>query len=193
MISVDGTDFRVAESGSEFYSFKYKKSGLRYEIGLCMLTGEIVWLNGPYECGMWNDIQIFRDSLLSHLEEGELVEADDGYVGAAPAHVKCPASFVNPEETLYMQQRIRNRQETVNKRLKNWGILKQVYRHEFSRHGEYTRACLVVTHLSIKNSGPIFDCGHHDPPYDINSRTSVNGECESDNDDGLSYDTMMSL
>ena len=161
---------------------------------MCILIGEIVWLNGPYECGMWNDIQIFRNYLISHLEEGELVEVDDGYVGDAPEHVKCPASFVNPEEiVLYMQQRIRNRQEAVNKRLKNWGILKQVYRHEFSRHVEYTHACLVVTQLLIKNGEPLFDCSYRDPPYDINSRTSVNDACESDNDDGLSYDTIMSL
>jgi hypothetical protein len=26
------------------------------------------------------------------LEEGERVEADDGYVGEAPRHVKCPKS-----------------------------------------------------------------------------------------------------
>ena len=38
------------------------------------------WLNGPYECGMWNGNQIFHNSLLSHLEKGELVGADDGYV-----------------------------------------------------------------------------------------------------------------
>ena len=66
---------------------------------------------------MWNDIQIFRNSLISHLKNGERVEADDGYVGEAPEFVKCPASFTNPKETLYMQQRVRNRQETVNKRM----------------------------------------------------------------------------
>ena len=120
-----------------------------------MLTGEIVWLNSPYECGMWNDIQIFRNYLISHLEEGELVEVDDGYVGDAPEHVKCPASFVNPEETLYMQQRIRNRQEAVNKRLKKWDILKQVYLHEFSRHVEYTCMSHCYPALDQKRRTPL--------------------------------------
>ena len=40
LISINGTDFRVAESGRAFYSFKFKKSALRYEIGLCILTGQ---------------------------------------------------------------------------------------------------------------------------------------------------------
>ena len=187
---MDGTDFRVPESGSKFYSFKYKKSALRYEVGLCILSGEIVWLNGPYEPGVWNDLQIFRNSLLSHLEEGELVEADDGYVGEAPEYVKCPASFVNPEETLYMQQRIRNRQETVNKRFKNWGVLKQVYRHEFILHSNIFRACAVVTQIAIKRGEPLFTCGYRDPPYEDNYEDdfwSIADEEESVDDEGISY------
>ena len=44
MLSVDGTDFLMAMSYKEaFYSFKFKKMGLRYEVGLCMKTGDIVW------------------------------------------------------------------------------------------------------------------------------------------------------
>ena len=92
-----------------------------------------------------------------------------------------------------MQQHIRNWQETVNTRLKNWGVLNQVYRHKFSRHSKYTHAYLVVTQLLIKNSEPLFDCGYRDPPYNIDNKTSMNDECESDNDYGSLYDTIMSL
>ena len=59
LVTVDGTDFRIAEHGRPFFSHKYKKSGLRYEVALCILTGDVVWINGPYECGMWPDISIF--------------------------------------------------------------------------------------------------------------------------------------
>ena len=90
LMSVDGTDFRIAEHGKKFYSFKFKKSALRYEVALCILTGDIVWINGPYEPGVWNDIAIFRDGIMHHLEDGERVEADDGYLGEAPKYVKCP-------------------------------------------------------------------------------------------------------
>ena len=98
LMSVDGTDFRVPEHGRRFFSYKFKKSGLRYEVGLCIRTGDIVWINGPYECGLWNDLMIFRNSLLSHLEPNERIEADDGYVGEHPQKVKCPKGFTNLPE-----------------------------------------------------------------------------------------------
>jgi len=78
LITNDGTDFRVAEHGKIWYSFKYKKSGVRYEVGLCILTGDIVWISGPYEAGKWNDIAIFRNALMSKLSPSDIVEADDG-------------------------------------------------------------------------------------------------------------------
>jgi hypothetical protein len=168
LTTVDGTDFRIAEHGKPFYSHKFKKSGLRYEVGLSIGTGDIVWLNGPYECGRWPDISIFRDSLLSHLEPAERVEADDGYIGEHPLHIKCPAGFANPESTLFMQQRARNRQETVNKRFKDWGLLKQVYRHEISSHGLAFRAIAVITQLAINGGEALFECGYRDPPYENN-------------------------
>ena len=103
---------------------------------LCILTGDIVWINGPYNAGRWPDINIFRDSLLSHLGENERVEADDGYyIGEAQQCVKYPASFVNPPEIEYIQERCHDHQEMVNKRFKQWGILKQRYHHEIIDHG----------------------------------------------------------
>jgi hypothetical protein len=171
LITVDGTDFPISQKGPKFSSHKFKmKSGLRYEVGLCILTGDIVWINGPYECGMWNDITIFRDALISNLLPLERVEADDGYIGEHPRYVKCPSGFANPTTTEYMQQRCRNRQETVNKRFKNWGILKQVFRHQekLVEHADIFRAVAVITQLSINEGERLFECGYRDPPYGIN-------------------------
>ena len=39
---------------------------------------------------------IFGDALVSELEEGERVEADDGYRGHAPEYVRCPSCIANP-------------------------------------------------------------------------------------------------
>jgi hypothetical protein len=114
LVTVDGTDFCIPELGKKFYSFlkKFRKSALRYEVALCILTGDIVLINGSYEAGMWNAISIFRDALVSNLEEHERVEADDGYIGEHPQYVQCPAGIGNLKATQYMQQRVRNRQET---------------------------------------------------------------------------------
>ena len=84
LITVDGTDYEIAELGRSFYSHKFQYSALRYEIALSILMGDMCWVNGPYEAGRWPDIKVFRDSLMSQLEKGEMVEADDGYIGEYP-------------------------------------------------------------------------------------------------------------
>jgi len=53
-ITVDGTDFWVPEPkpfNPDYYSHKFNHAGLRYEIGICIVTGWIVWINGPFPCG----------------------------------------------------------------------------------------------------------------------------------------------
>ena len=156
MLSVDGTNYKVPEQGLLFFSHKFGESGVRYEITLCLLTGDCVWVYRPFEYGPWSDINIFNHSLKHHLSPFERVEADDGYVGGAPLHIKCLTSFTNPEETLFMQQRIRNRKETINKRLKQWGILKQVYQYDIGEHSYVLRAILVLIQTAINNSKNFF-------------------------------------
>ena len=140
LLSVDCTDFRIPNRyGRAFASFKYKgKSALRYEIALDIEKGDISWINGGYPAGKWTDIEIFREGLMLWLDTHERVEADDGYIGEARMYVKCPASFPNPPEKEEMQSRVRARQETINKRFKQWEILKQVYRHDIMPQGMFS-------------------------------------------------------
>ncbi len=49
-----------------------------YEIGVDILFGNIVWINGPYAAGKYPDIEIFRSDLAHFLDEFERVEADGG-------------------------------------------------------------------------------------------------------------------
>ena len=94
-----------------------------------------------------------------------LVEADDGYVGEHPRYVKCPAGFANPRSTQFMQERVRSRQETVNKRFKHFEILKQIFRSNLELHGDAFRAVAVVTQITINQGEKLFACGYRDPPY----------------------------
>ena len=55
-----------------------------------------------------------------------------------------------------MQGRVRVRYETLNGRLKNWGILSQVFRHDIRRHRDDFRACAVITQLTIEHGEPLF-------------------------------------
>jgi hypothetical protein len=56
-MTVDGTDFRIpqkgaATKGNAFASHKYAgKSALRYELGVDILAGNLVWIQGPYPAG----------------------------------------------------------------------------------------------------------------------------------------------
>ena len=156
-MTIDGTDFQIpqqgtATKGNAFASHKYAgKSALRYEIGVSILSGELVWINGPYPAGLWTDIKIFNRVLRHFLEPGERVEADEGYAGH-PDKVKCPANPCNPPENLAMQGRVRSRHETLNGRLKNWGIFSQTFRHRIHLHGTVFWACAVILQVGI-NSG----------------------------------------
>jgi hypothetical protein len=89
-MTIDGTDFQIpqqgaAERGNAFASHKYAgKLALRYELGVDILAGNLVWIQGPYPAGKYNDFKIFNNVIRHYLEPGKRVEADsNGYVGHA--------------------------------------------------------------------------------------------------------------
>lgn len=154
VIFVDGTDFRILQwkpFWKGWYSFKFKGPGVRYEVALCIRTGDIVWINGPFPCGKNPDIVIFRYGLKHALAEGEKAEADAGYKGEG-AHIVLP----RPGDA--MQTRVRSRQETVNKRFKQWGCLKRVFRHRVEKHQDVFGAVAVITQLILEHEQPLFAC-----------------------------------
>ena len=118
LLSVDGMDFPIPERGQECYSFKFRKSGVRYEVVQSILGGEICWISGPHQPGVYNDVDIFRSSLASHLDPFERVEADDGYLSEAPLQVKCLACITVPVEKQQMMKRVCSPQEAINKQFK---------------------------------------------------------------------------
>ncbi len=137
---------RPAIPGYPFSSFYFsRKGGLRYKIGVDILAGNIVWINRPYATGKYPDIKFFCSGLAHWLEEYERVEADDGYIDKAPQKVKCPGYALNPTKTQAMQNRARSRHESLNGRLKNWKILKSMYRHDIMEHGNVFQAIALIT------------------------------------------------
>jgi hypothetical protein len=161
---VDGTDFELAmgySNSKPFYSHKFKKSGVRYEVGLCIKIWDICWWNGPYEPGIWKDEMIFKDALLSMLEYGERCETDGGYRGSAPEFVKCPKGAWRESGKWAMQQKVRSRQETVNEQLKNWAILTTPYRHDLKLHQTVFAAVILLLQLSFEYN-PLFSVEYND-------------------------------
>jgi hypothetical protein len=162
LMTIDGTDFKIlqkgaAKKGNVFSSHKYAgKSALCYELGIDILAGNLVWVEGPYPAGAWPDIKIFMNTLVHTLTLGKCVEADNGYVGH-PDKVKCPNNDSNPAANLGMQLAMRSCHKTFNGCLKNWGILEKTYRHDITVHGTVFYACAVIIQLSVANGEPLFE------------------------------------
>ena len=98
-MTVDGTDCHIPERGRDWYSHKFKKSAVHYEVACSTLGNYIFWILGPHQPGLENDMEIFRGGLLTYLEEFEhCCETDDGYIGDAPLYISCPSMIsMEPE------------------------------------------------------------------------------------------------
>lgn len=164
LVSIDGTDVPVEEQGgfsSKFFSHKFRSAGLKYEVGVCIQSGRIVWVNGPFRCGM-NDLQVSRQALTGSLDEGEMVEADRGYQGE-PMKIKTPGPLHNrSKEEERSKDLVRARHETVNGRLKYFRILRALFRHDIRRHSSVFRAVAVITELNIEEGDGMFPVFYND-------------------------------
>ena len=170
-MSVDGTDFRVrgkllpnGQPDKRLCSYKFKGPALRYEVGMCIRTSDIVWINGPFLPGVYNDLAMFwsEGGLRDQLEDDERVEADDGYIGNCPHHCKCPKLMAHREDQKRMKARLRMRHETVNERFKNFNCLQDRFRHPLEKHGNFFRAVAVLTQLAMSGGEELFDCREYD-------------------------------
>ncbi len=86
---------------------------------------------------------------------------DDGYQGSAPMFAKCPGVIEADPEKAEMQQRVRNRQEMVNKWFKNCAILTTPYLHQLLEHQTVFGAIVVLTQLLFAEI-PLFQVDYND-------------------------------
>jgi hypothetical protein len=61
-----------------------------------------------------------------------------------------------------MQGAARSCHETLNGRLKHWGILEKVYRHNITVHRTVFYACAVISQFAIANGKPLFQVEYGD-------------------------------
>ena len=150
--SVDGTDFRIMEPSPfdpKWFSHKFKGPGLRYEIAVGVGNGWIVWAHGPFACGAFNDLSIFRLGLKQAMNEGELIIADAGYIDPVCSH---PNQTDGTIDFSY----VRARHEALNKRLKQFAILGSRFRHDLGLHSTCFFAVLNLVQLGIQRGEVIF-------------------------------------
>ena len=157
MVSVDGTDFEINEPSPfspGWFSHKFKGPGLRYEVALSIASGDIVHVNGPFPCGNYPDITIFRSKLKEMLRNGEMVEADNGYRGEHDC-IRTSVDYATRRERK-RKEKVRARHETVNARFKQFGALKQVFRHNVCVHRVVFECVVVVTQMGFDNGDRLF-------------------------------------
>ena len=158
-VTVDGTDFPTLEYlpfNSARKSHKFDGPGLRYEVVLCIKTGWIVSINGPFLCGSWPDLRIARSKLHMMLSHGEYYLADLGYRAAyTPVITK---NDVSPTDKLRMNW-LMARHEQVNRRFKAWGILGNVFNFEEKKHKPVFYAIASITQIEIMSG--CFDWGQN--------------------------------
>jgi hypothetical protein len=123
---------------------------VRYEIGICIQTGWIVWVNGPFPCGEWSDIKIAMEDVVYMFEEGtdERAVADRGYAGH-PLYFDQPWKYLDNEHQKARKGLARARHECINGAFKNWHILKDTYSHPLNKHGIVFHAVANIVQFSI--------------------------------------------
>ena len=147
-VTIDGTDFPIKEPhpfSRQWYSHKFKGPGVRYEIGVCIATGWIVWANGPYPCGEWPDLKIARDVLHGILDDGERYIADGGY-NCKEALI--PADGVTHLESLYMAW-ARARHETINQQFKQWRVIRNRFERDVRKHGLFMHSIVQIVQVGL--------------------------------------------
>ena len=77
--------------------------------------------------------------------------------------VKCPGGLLaDPDPAVKdMAQRVRCREETLNERFKNGGILNTPYRHNIFKHQAVFGAIVCLTQLSLR-ANPLFQVEYND-------------------------------
>ena len=167
LLSVDGIDCMINEPWpfeEKWYSQKFNGPAVKYELGVCIKTGYIVWINGPF-VGSANDGTICKNGLLTFLADDEGVEVDAGYTG--------DHKFKRPETASSRVGRkqksvVRGRHENVNGRLKIFDVLNIPFRHlqprskMMEKHARSFEAIAVITQLKFENGESLYDV-----PYDL--------------------------
>jgi len=107
-----------------------------------------VWVNGPYPCGSWPDLSIFRHRLVALLAIGEWVLADEGYLdGQQFVLNKKWRGF--PVWWKREASRALAKHEWVNSQIKKFKILSTTYRNGVLMHEDTFKAIANVVQIQL--------------------------------------------
>lgn len=164
IVTVDGTDFRIWEPShpmfnqdKRYYSQKHNHGSIKYEIAICLYTGKVLHINGPFPGGE-NDLNMFRDKLKAKIPEGKLVIADSGYKSSQDdEQMFSLPNAMDSTATAAFKSRARCCQESFNGRIKNFACLRDTFRHGIEKHQIAFEAVVAILHYQIDSGSPLFE------------------------------------
>ena len=135
-----------------WFSHKFKRAGLTYEIGLNVHTADICWAYGGFPAAV-SDLTMAKRGVLSVLPIGEMIIADKGYIGE-------PNRIITPIEDYstnfnYQHKLMMARHEGVNKRVKDWHCMSATWRHGWESHIRTFYAVIALTQIKLENGEPL--------------------------------------
>ena len=153
-LTVDGVHFRIYEPTPfhrGWYSHKFNKAALTYEVSINIRTGDICWTFGDFRAGV-SDLQMTRWGLYSELPPNEKVIADKGYSGQPDRFIMTPTEDNHP--IARPLKLIMARHEVISKRIKDWGCMSRVWRHGWRTHIVAFEAVTQLVQIKMHTGDP---------------------------------------
>jgi len=163
VLSVDGIHCWINEPSHPewsqdptYYSHKYNKAGLDYELGISLVDNRLLWMAGPFPAGT-NDITVFREKGLRAelIRRKQKAIGDKGYNGE-PKYVSTFNAHDNAGVRLFKSRALK-RHENFNSLLKQNKILDTRFRHNKVRFACAFEACCVLAQYRIEGEIPLYD------------------------------------
>lgn len=149
-----------------YFSTKFGRAGLKYEIVLSINHEQCMSINGPFKAGK-PDMAVFRTKtkqLLKAIREesgqAKMMIGDSKYRKgpdfADEEGLLAPPSSSDFPVLAKFKSRVRCRHETFNGRIKNFSFLSNRFKGSEALHGIAMRAICVIVQYQMDNGSPIF-------------------------------------
>lgn len=166
VVSIDCTDCPIEEishptlsQDPELYSFKLAGAGLQYEFGIDLFYSNVLWMNGPFKPGKYNDNTIFAEfGLKAKLAAcGKKGLADKIYNG----HPNECATFnaIDSKMVKEFKARVQMRHEIFNSLVKEFKVTSTKFRHKenkIEQHKSCFEAVTVICQYKLEYDEPLF-------------------------------------
>ena len=163
VMTVDGTHVWIEEPAhevysqdSDYFSHKFNKAGINYEIGISLATRKVIWMNGPFKAGR-NDLQIFvKEGLENRLQMLGQKAIGDGIYRGHENTISYP-NYHDSYAVKKFKSRALKSHEDYNGMCKTFKILSGRFRHGVQKIASAFESVAVICEYKIEADEPLFD------------------------------------